>query len=419
MEKKPKKLHYAWVISIATTLLIFMSLGIISNCFSSYLPFLIKEFNLTNAQNSSLMTARWVTTVVSMLFVNLYYEKVKYRAGMALACLFTAAGHLIYSFATGYIPCVIGSLIMGIGYGLGSMIPATILVSRWFIKNRQLAIGISTAGSSLATMILPTTITKCIERFGLALTFRLEALAIVLIAVIIFLLVRERPEDMGLKPYGYEENATAGPAKIKGNAERQSVTPLLWGLLLIAGFFMGAEANPIYSHVTINYTAAGYPEMKAALFFSITGLVLFVAKIICGKIGDNQGGIRTAYLFGAIQIAGFVFASMAPLHSGVVNALAIFCIGFGTPLPTMSISLWSTDLVNQKEYPKSVARMQIAYSLGSLCFSSVPGIIADHFGGQYSMAFIATCFITLAGLATITIAYIKVGVFKEAIKRKG
>ncbi len=396
-----------------------MSLGIISNCFSIYLPFLIKEFNLTNGQNSALMTARWVSTFISMLFVNKYYEKLKYRTGMALACMFTAAGHLIYGFAESYTVCVIGSLVMGLGYGLGSMIPATILISRWFAKNRQLAMGITTAGSSVATMILPTVLTNYIKKVGIWTAFRVEALGLAIIGVIIFILVRENPEDMGLKPYGYDEKEAVGPTKIKGNADRPPLTKLLWVLMIAAGFFMGAEANPIYSHITINYTAAGYPEMTAATLFSITGFVLFFAKILCGRIGDKQGGIKTAYLFAAMQIVGFIFASLAPVHSMPINVIAIVGIGMGTPLPTMSISLWSTDLVNQKEYPKAVARMQIAYSLGSLCFSSVPGIIADQFGGQYSMAFIATCFVTLAGMATITIAYKKAGALREALKRKG
>jgi len=413
-----KKIHYAWVICFAGMLIVFASLGVISNGFAIYLPYLIKEFNLTNGQNSSLMTARWVTTFLSMLFCNKFYEKMTFKWGTAISVGFAALSHFMYSWANSYTACLIASLVMGFGYGLGAMIPTTILISKWFKKSRQLALGLCATGSSVAVIFLPRILTAYMERTNLQSAFRVEGILLVIIAIILLLIVRDDPEKMGLKPYGYEE--ACNETKLTGHSmdDRPDLSKGMWMLLLIVAVFVGASANPTYSHITINYTAAGYSKMTAATYYSATGLILAFAKIICGKIGDKQGGLRTSYLVGWIQILGYVLVSLAPLFITPINYLAILFVGLRTPFPTMVISLWANDISNTKQYAKVVARMQIMYSLGSLAYSSVPGIIADQFDGIYSMSFIVSSIIIFLCMALITVVYIKTGFFKTCIQRK-
>ena len=53
-----KKPHYGWVICITCTLLLFVTMGTVSNGFSIYLPYIMEEKGLTHAQTSSLVTLR-------------------------------------------------------------------------------------------------------------------------------------------------------------------------------------------------------------------------------------------------------------------------------------------------------------------------------------------------------------------------
>ena len=85
-----KKMHYGWVICITCTLLLFVTMGTVSNGFSVYLPYIMEEKGLTNAQTSSLVTLRCAVSFLSMLVIGFYYQKVSIRVGTTIAA--AAAG---------------------------------------------------------------------------------------------------------------------------------------------------------------------------------------------------------------------------------------------------------------------------------------------------------------------------------------
>lgn len=80
-----RKIHYGWVICVTCTLLLFVTMGTVSNGFSIYLPYIMAERGLTHAQTSSLVTLRCLVAFVAMLLIGGYYRKVSLRVGTGLA----------------------------------------------------------------------------------------------------------------------------------------------------------------------------------------------------------------------------------------------------------------------------------------------------------------------------------------------
>ena len=74
-----RKIHYGWVICVTCTLLLFVTMGTVSNGFSIYLPYIMAERGLTHAQTSSLVTLRCLVAFVAMLLIGGYYRKVSLR----------------------------------------------------------------------------------------------------------------------------------------------------------------------------------------------------------------------------------------------------------------------------------------------------------------------------------------------------
>lgn len=81
-----RKIHYGWVICVTCTLLLFVTMGTVSNGFSIYLPYIMAERGLTHAQTSSLVTLRCLVAFVAMLLIGGYYRKVSLRVGPGLPC---------------------------------------------------------------------------------------------------------------------------------------------------------------------------------------------------------------------------------------------------------------------------------------------------------------------------------------------
>ncbi|MBW2623925.1 MAG: MFS transporter, partial [Deltaproteobacteria bacterium] len=101
---------------------------------------------------------------------------------------------------------IIGALGM---VGFGGLVTNAI-ISKWFIRLRGRAIGVSTMGVSIAGLIFVPMVHSLNARLGWRTTLVVLALIIwVLTIVPVVLLVRRRPEDMGLLPDGDEPEETA------------------------------------------------------------------------------------------------------------------------------------------------------------------------------------------------------------------
>ena len=99
-------------------------------------------------------------------------------------------------------PQGLGDMLAGVSYGLGAMLPASILMLRWFLSSRGTDIGICAAGTGISAVVFPPILSALIERFSLRACFYFEALVSLLAAIAVFLLIRETPKACGLVPYG-------------------------------------------------------------------------------------------------------------------------------------------------------------------------------------------------------------------------
>ena len=91
-------------------------------------------------------------------------------------------------------PQGLGDMLAGVSYGLGAMLPASILMLRWFSSRRGTAIGICAAGTGISAVVFSPILSALIERFSLRVCFYFEALVSLLAAGLVFLLIRESPE---------------------------------------------------------------------------------------------------------------------------------------------------------------------------------------------------------------------------------
>ena len=404
-----KKHHYAWTICAAGTLLIFITMGAVSNGFSIYLPYIRDEFGLSNAQTSTLVTMRLVVAFFCMLLIGKYYELFEIRLGGSLAAAFGAIAFTIYSFASSFPMFALGAGVSGLAYGFGSMVPVSILMSRWFDDHKALAISICSAGSGLGSVVLPPVITGLLSALSMKTVFRLEAAFIIACALIIYLLIRNNPYDLGLTRLGENRDRLAQAAKDSA-ATRSLKAPLTKGVLILscAGcFLMGAQGNPGIMHIPVLFTSEGFTAVFAATLMSIIGAALTVGKIIFGEVTDKIGGFKSSLIFFVILALGNGLCCLAGLGSPVLSLAAAFTLGFGYSVSTIGPSIWAGDLSSEFEFSKTVRTFQIFYSLGALITASVPGILADQFGGSYVPAFVMFTIMSVVASGLIIGAYIK------------
>ena len=286
------KLHRAWLICAGATLLMFISTGMVVNTLTVYLPYILTEYGLSNGEGSLINTIRCLSSLGSMFFVEAYYRKLGLRRGTALAMALCVLSYVRYGLARSFPGFCLGAVVGGIGCSFGGIVAATVAIDTWFSGSRGTAMGLCTAGSGLAMVILPPVLTKILEAAGVSAAFLSEAAMMAALSVLILLIFRkETPAAAGLTPYGVQEQIQTQAAAKKGLSHGYFLA------LLLAMAFVGSVGGPGFNHLPVLYSSQGYDSMTVALGMSLIGFVLVVGKCLFGVITDRIGAYRTNFLF--------------------------------------------------------------------------------------------------------------------------
>jgi MFS family permease len=219
-----------------------------------------------------------------------------------------------------------------VGAAAGSFYaPLTATTTRWFTRNRSLAVALVSAGLSLgSTTVGPLArwlITSYDWRTAMLVIGDLAWLLIIPAA----LLVREPPPSTD--PVAIAAAATDGPGFTVG----QALTSPQFAAIALAFFACcAAHSGPIF-HMITHAIDHGVSAMAATTVLSVAGLASLSGRIICGLVADRIGAKRMLLIglsMQAVAVSLYVFTNTL----GSFYALAIlFGFSYGGVMPLYAI----------------------------------------------------------------------------------
>lgn len=400
----------------------FCTMGLTSNTFSIYINAFIEENGFTQAQGASLSTIRCIASLIGTMITGIYYEKLNMKKGLSLSVLMIALSFFLYSMAHTLSVFYIGAFIAGLGYGLGTMVPVTMMIHRWFAEKQGFALGFASAGSGLATIICPPLMTAGLRAGGVAFAASVEGALILAYAVIMFFLLKNHPKEKGLQPYGLvrgisdcnqtpseqltdTENNEPAPPSIpdKGKSSLSRAGDIL---LLLALFLLGATTTPSSESLAVHLSTGDVsPELTAAAV-SVYGLFMTGGKFIYGFLVDVIGSFKTNYIFTAVLVSGFFAGYFADGKHIIITFLFVACMGFGFAMTTVGISVWALHFYSGARATAAVRHFWIATLTGSLTFTTIPGIFADIWS-SYRLYYALSGLLFIVVMSIIQGMYIK------------
>ena len=364
-----------WLVCLGGALALFAVMGLGVNVFSIYQPEIIRLNSFTGAQGSWITTTRSLFVLAALLCVNQLCAKLGLRLVMTLGTFLVGASCLCFAYADRFSMYCAAAALTGVGYCWAGMVPISLAIGRWFRRRRGLALGLAAAGSGVSTVFAPVLLTRIMESRGIRAAFLCEGAVIFLCGALVWLLVRDRPSQLGLEPYGREDSGFEPVQSVQdpgtGLARGQRA------LLLLAALFVGATGGPAFSHLTMLYTSAGYDSLYVAALLSYMGVMISLGKILCGQVYDrlgSRGGNRFA--FGVLLLA-LALCCMAPAGGAVLPFLAITAFGLGMSITAVSPARWAADLYGEREYESGVRTITVFFTAGIFVFGPLPGILTD------------------------------------------
>ena len=396
------KVFYGWYVVAGALLIMFMIGGIAWNCVSVFIKPVCADLGFTR-QAMSMNTT--ITSIIGMCISLSWGYILKHfslKKLMRLAAFGLPLGYVGYSFCSEIWMFYACSVLVGLSLCLVMNLPLSIIISNWFEEKRGQAMGIAFMGSGIGGMLFIPVISNMIEKMGWRFTYRFSAAVMFAAAfVAIFFLIRLRPEEMGLKPLGWEKRAAAAaetgavPAAEGPLFSELSRTGRFWLLafcISASNSAVGCVNQALQPHLTDN----GYPVATAALIVSIGMGLLAVGKMGLGVVFDKMG-IRIGTLFslglGLLGLIGMIFCrSWLGVAAAVVLGQGIGC-AFGT----VGVPIVTRALFGERDYATNYG---VVCAIGGVCNSISPmlnGAAYDRFG-SYNPALVLWACLMAFGL---------------------
>jgi len=379
--KKKPKIHYAWVVLIGCTLLFFTIGGLSGNCYPVYSPFIMKEYGFSKTQISLIGSVGSLSATFSVFMTTPLYKKFSLRGGILLAGLMNATAYFLFSLANVYPMFLLASCIKGFSYGIGSLVPIAMIVERWFKTKRTLALSIVSAASGLATIGIPSLITWIIQTYNFHVSFRVSAIVFAALYLIVWLLIRNKPEDMGLTPYEGEEKKKTGENQ-ESEDHPVKTLPNKWWTLLTLAIVAATCVVTCFGNLSLLSTTEGIKPEIVAIVVSTAGASLMGGKLIYGVIATRIGQKKTSLIFGLIGILGIICCCLVKISVALLF-FGTVCIGVSASSLVVGSVSWVNDWAEPADRAEHVKVFQGAYNAGCLVNGLLAGILADAFGGTY------------------------------------
>ncbi len=303
------------------------------------------------------------------------------------ALLLVAAGALLTGVMTRPWQLVAyWGVLIGLGSGCLTMTFAAGVTARWFDRRRSLVTGALSSSSHLGQLLFLPLLAWSVGRFGWrppVVTLALVALAV---AALVFLLLRDHPADVGVKPYGARESVPRPPPAAGAAARTLKVllvavrTGPFW---LLAGAFAlcGASTNGI---MWSNWAPAahdhGMRATAAASLLSLVGIFSALGALLAGWLTDRFDPRRVLTVCFAVR-ALTLLALPLVFTSTVTAPMLLFVAVYGlVDVATVPPVIELTRRVYGEDGPIVFGWTNAAHQLGAGASAFLGATARDVFG---------------------------------------
>jgi MFS family permease len=282
------KFHYGWVIVSVCALMMAITYGL-QYSYGVFFKPLADHFNWSRESVSVIYSASLVIRGIASIAIGWLADRYGVVKLLVFCGFMIGLGLVLSSQVQDFWEFVITySLIEAIGLS-GTFGIVTAVTTRWFVKNRGLALGIVSSGVSVGTLLIVPGNERLINSLGWAHTFIICGVAagVIMIGSAFFLYPRPRPlvDKYIPKSMMMKKDIPTTELSLKEAIRNQHM------IIMILAFSLIFFCNQLVIVHLVNYaTDIGIAPLVAATFISIIGIVSIAGRLSMG-VGTDKLGI--------------------------------------------------------------------------------------------------------------------------------
>ena len=383
----------AWVV-LAACLVVMFGVWNAHAGFGVFLPVLADEFGWSRGAISVTASLNLIVGGLIAFLVGAASDRYGPRPVLLLSSVLVGA---LYALAAAidalwHLYLVLG-LLAGLGMASIYLVP-TATVSRWFVGQRGLALGILFSGLNLAYLSGPLLSAYLIQGVGWRTAYLVLGVIVWAVAVPASLLTRDPPGGSVEAP----GDRSAAPG---GHTVRESLGDVRLWLLTTAWLLHAVSAMMMSVHLVPYVKDRGVTLESASLALTIYGTGNILGRILFGVAADRLGTKRTFRLCMVMQIAALTWIVTGPSLAAL--DVLIFWYGLASAGSDTTIAKGAVETFGVRAIGSVMGIMSFGWRIGAAAGPALAGFLYDA-TGAYTIAFGLGAGCLALGFAFFTLA---------------
>ena len=399
------KLHYAWIVAAVTFVVGLLTAGVRAAPGVLIVP-LEQEFDWSRATISFAVGVNLLLYGLVGPFAAALMDRFGVRRTMTIALAVTSAAvALSPALHQAWQLILLWGVVVGAGTGVIGAFLSAYIAARWFRARQGLVVGVLTAANAAGQLVFLPSLAELVTHYGWRVMSLALAATVVVFVPLVAILMRDRPQDLGLTPYGAEgqpeivTRPLGNPVMVAFRALGSGASKRDFWLIAGGYFVCGATTNGLIgTHLIPACVDHGLSEVAGAGLLAATGVFSFVGGTVSGWLSDRcDNRVLLAWYYGlrgvALMYLPFAFGTS-------IYGLPLFAVFYGLDWiasvpPTVRLL---NRVVGTEKTGIMVAWITVIHQMGGALAAYLGGVSRGVFG-TYLEAFM------FAGLLLIGAAF--------------
>ncbi len=326
---------YGWVVLGAATLGYVMAIVGANSALALVLDDLIAEFHTNRTTMSGLLGLGGFVAAFALPWVGRLVDRFGGRIVGLLSGLLYALSLIGLSLAGSPLTFLLMIVFMQTVGARPLQIINSTVVAQWFRSSRGRVMGVMVIALWLLQSVYVPTLQRLLEIYDWRSIWRTVALVLALgVVPLIWLLMRDRPEQYGLQPDGVSPVSDA-EAVYEGDSwtlREARRTPIFW-IFAMGRMLIPAMGSSLMLHQVSIFGLLGHSPAVTAQTFSMIAIVAAIGSILAGYLMDR---VRPGLMMMA-QLAGMLISAVLANTMTTDWMLALYAFSFGMSIATGNV----------------------------------------------------------------------------------
>lgn len=401
MPPSSSPVFYGWWVTVAFSVMVFVSAGV-RHAVGPFLKPMVEDLGVDRGSFSLVIALGLFLYGAFMPWVGGLTDRFGARRVTSAGSVLLAAALALTAYCqTLWQLALVYALLASLGLACTGPVVANAVVTRWFVRRRGTAVSVLGSAAMTGMSLLVPVVAWLIVAFDWRTAYLvLAGVALVGMLPLCLFVVRDSPEDLGMRPDGDAAMAGAPAPPITRTAASTALRTVAFWQLGGSFFTCGFSMALVSAHGVPMLTDHGYSPIFASWVIGVLGASSIVFTMTLGALSDR---------FGARPVLAAIYAGRALIFAGLflirdnpAAMIGVAIVGGITLAGSMSMtSVLTADIYGRYSVGSILGVIFLVHQTGAALGSWLAGALFEATGGYGAMFVVACALLTAAGFVSL------------------